>query len=235
VGRLRALAFPRWNASSERFTLTGLSLREALGERLWAAPDFTGDGVSDLLTTHRPIRLVGDRTSLLINGATGQRVGSAQVTYNSQGTFAEAAAWGARDAAGALLYALGAPGTTLRFTDGTQQLGGGLVYLMNEDGVIESSFYDAVDPEDAVGFGQGVAVIPSARGALVFVGAREGGALRMLNEPLGALSTPATGTDGLGVGLAASTAPAADGAYRLFVGEPRVNGDRGRVRVFAVR
>ncbi len=229
AGALRFIVFGE--GVIEEITLEGQA-GEALGDRLFEAPNRGAVGVPDIVATAEDFL---DRTVRVLVDPPGGGAGELLAAPFTNGSFGEGFAFGRLLAGEPVISAFGAP------LAGNRQGGG--VYLYDADGVGVGGLLSNGGRGDRLGHRLAALPRPDAdRDALILTGEamRELRIWELLRgadgRPVIATSTPvrADGArDGFGKGLALGDV-GADGTRRLFVGEPGAMGG-GRVYVFSVR
>jgi len=214
----RALGY-HFESGDLSFDLSGQEEGERLGQRLFAAPDLNGDGFSEgFISVNLP---EGRRSLLLLDGQSEEIVGQLNSPWEDQSSFGEALVWGQFLSGSMLNFIVGAPGAFG---------GAGGVLVLSVDG--ESvGHYSAQFQGAAQGNSLATLWAPEGR-ELLMVGAREMGSVSIIDFE-GQIET--LEGEGSSFGWAVAAVPDFGEGYRLFVGEPAHQDDRGRVLIFTLR
>ena len=222
-GRVRGLSFNSgWNNPTEHFSLSGDFFNRRLGERLHKIPSVVGDADDDVVTTY-----VNDnqRSTWLLDPAGGI---SAETSLSPMGA-------SRRFGEGFVSYQLNDGSTEYAISDPSARFGQGRIWWFSP--TLGTGLFSVPNAVEA--WGRSLASVPRADGGLIFAGSSPGTVYVQRSftntTPIETGLTLLDAEPSFGASLSASSTPAIDGTYRLFVGVPEQEGSRGQVRIYSVR
>lgn len=226
VGRVVVVRFDAAGGLETVFDVGGWARDDRLGERVHAVPDLNGDGFAEVIATWRD---GDDRSTELLNGADGARMGTLEPPVETERTFGQAVITGRFAADGSGAFAFGAHRARVQDVRRT-----GAVWVIAGDGEVLDRLAVGAENEQ-MGYDLAWLPRPAHAADVLVVGTLSAGRVELHDRASGRIVGLVDGNERTFGRSVAVSGPAADGTWRLFVGEPGFANGAGRVLVYSVR